>query len=83
MMDEAISKALAGLGKVEKLSAHEFGDDIVVRGFSNCDIKAIENFASEQIKEFSFRKSKAGHGNFAFKAVFAKTTPPKPIDNQP
>ena len=70
-MDELVTKILAPLGRISDLQVKDFYGTTVARGYCDCDAETIQGFSNECM-EFLYRRSRAGHGAYAFKAVITQ-----------
>jgi hypothetical protein len=70
-MDELIAQLLAPLGKITNLTVADYYGTPVARGYCDCNAETIQGFSNECM-EFSYRRSRAGHGAYAFKADITK-----------
>jgi hypothetical protein len=78
-MDELVIQLLAPLGKISNLKVENFYGTTIARGYCDCDAETIQGFSNECM-EFSFRRSRAGHGAYAFKAEISKL--PQPLKTE-
>jgi UDP-N-acetylenolpyruvoylglucosamine reductase len=75
-MDELVIQLLAPLGKISNLKVENFYGTTIARGNCDCDAETIQSFSNECV-QFSYRRSRAGHGAYAFRAVLLKL--PQPV----
>jgi hypothetical protein len=75
-MDELIAQLLAPLGKITNLRISDYFGTAIARGNCDCDAETIQGFSNECV-QFSYRRSRAGHGAYAFRAEILKL--PQPV----